>query len=150
MLLFLAENLRSNIRQIEGVIKKLGAYSFVNGGNITADMARNILSGVITGTVSPALVAEQIIENISKRYNITVEDIKSKKRANEIALPRHIAIYVIRSVTPLSLQNIAKIFGRDHTTALYAIRKVETSLKQNDTALQNNIRDITANINSML
>ncbi len=138
---FLGENVKSNIRQLEGVIKKLGAYSFVNGGNITADMARNILSGVITGTVSPALVAEQIIENISKRYNITVEDIKSKKRANEIALPRHIAIYVIRSVTPLSLQNIAKIFGRDHTTILSSIDVIKGKMAE-DSSFEYEIKSI--------
>ena len=141
VLSFLGENVKSNIRQLEGVIKKLGAYSFVNGGNITADMARNILSGVITGTVSPALVAEQIIENISKRYNITVEDIKSKKRANEIALPRHIAIYVIRSVTPLSLQNIAKIFGRDHTTILSSIDVIKGKMAE-DSSFEYEIKSI--------
>ena len=122
---FLGENVKSNIRQLEGVIKKLGAYSFVNGSTI-----RNVLSGVISGTVPPALVAEQIIENISKRYNISVEDIKGKKRTNEIALPRHIAIYVIRRVTNISLQNTAKIFGRDHTTILASVDVIKNKMAE--------------------
>ncbi len=125
---FLGENVKSNIRQLEGVIKKLGAYSFVNGTKITVETARNVLSGVITGTVPPSLVAEQIIENISKRYNISVDDIKGKKRTTEIALARHIAIYVIRSVTNLSLQNTAKIFGRDHTTILSSIDVIKSKM----------------------
>ncbi|MBQ7308740.1 MAG: chromosomal replication initiator protein DnaA [Clostridia bacterium] len=127
---FLGENVKSNIRQLEGVIKKLGAYSFVNGTKITVDTARNVLSGVISGTVPPSLVAEQIIENISKRYSISVEDIKGKKRTTEIALARHIAIYVIRSATNLSLKNIAKIFGRDHTTLLSSIDVIKGKMAE--------------------
>ena len=130
---FLGENVKSNIRQLEGVIKKLGAYSFVNGTKITVDTARNVLSGVITGTVPPALVAEQIIENISKRYNIAIEDIKGKKRTTEIALARHIAIFVIRNVTNLSLQNTAKIFGRDHTTILSSIDVIKSKMADDST-----------------
>ena len=138
---FLGENVKSNIRQLEGVIKKLGAYSFVNGSTITVDIARNVLSGVISGTVPPALVAEQIIENISKRYNISVEDIKGKKRTNEIALPRHIAIYVIRRVTNISLQNTAKIFGRDHTTILASVDVIKNKMAE-DSSFEYEINSI--------
>ena len=138
---FLGENVKSNIRQLEGVIKKLGAYSFVNGSTITVDIARNVLSGVISGTVPPALVAEQIIESISKRYNISVEDIKGKKRTNEIALPRHIAIYVIRRVTNISLQNTAKIFGRDHTTILASVDVIKNKMAE-DSSFEYEINSI--------
>ena len=141
VLTFLGENVKSNIRQLEGVIKKLGAYSFVNGTTITVDIARSVLSGVITGTVPPALVAEQIIESISKRYNISVEDIKGKKRTNEIALPRHIAIYVIRRVTNISLQNTAKIFGRDHTTILASVDVIKNKMAE-DSSFEYEINSI--------
>ena len=141
VLSFLGENVKSNIRQLEGVIKKLGAYSFVNGTRITVDTARNVLSGVISGTVPPALVAEQIIENISKRYNIAIEDIKGKKRTTEIALARHIAIYVVRNVTNLSLQNTAKIFGRDHTTILSSIDVIKSKMSS-DSAFEYEINSI--------
>ena len=141
VLSFLGENVKSNIRQLEGVIKKLGAYSFVNGTKITVDTARNVLSGVISGTVPPALVAEQIIENISKRYNISIEDIKGKKRTTEIALARHISIYVIRNVTNLSLQNTAKIFGRDHTTILSSIDVIKSKMSD-DSAFEYEINSI--------
>lgn len=144
---FLGENVKSNIRQLEGVIKKLGAYSFVNGTTITVDIARNVLSGVISGTVPPALVAEQIIENIAKRYNVSVEDIKGKKRTNEIALPRHIAIYVIRRVTNISLQNTAKIFGRDHTTILASVDVIKNKMAD-DSAFEYEITSICNEFNS--
>ena len=141
VLSFLGENVKSNIRQLEGVIKKLGAYSLVNGSKITIDTARTVLSGVISGTVPPALVAEQIIENISKRYNISIEDIKGKKRTTEIALARHISIYVIRSVTNLSLQNTAKIFGRDHTTILSSIDVIKNKMAE-DSSFEYEITNI--------
>ena len=141
VLSFLGENVKSNIRQLEGVIKKLGAYSFVNGTRITIDTARNVLSGVISGTVPPALVAEQIIENISKRYNISIEEIKGKKRTTDIALARHISIYVIRNVTNLSLQNTAKIFGRDHTTILSSIDVIKSKMAD-DSAFEYEINSI--------
>ena len=141
VLSFLGENVKSNIRQLEGVIKKLGAYSFVNGTRITVDTARNVLSGVITGTVPPTVVADQIIENISKRYNISVEDIKGKKRTTEIALARHIAVFVIRSATTLSLKNIAKIFGRDHTTLLSSIDVVKSKMTE-DSSFEYEINSI--------
>ena len=141
VLSFLGENVKSNIRQLEGVIKKLGAYSLVYGSKITIDTARTVLSGVISGTVPPALVAEQIIENISKRYNISIEDIKGKKRTTEIALARHISIYVIRSVTNLSLQNTAKIFGRDHTTILSSIDVIKNKMAE-DSSFEYEITNI--------
>ena len=141
VLSFLGENVKSNIRQLEGVIKTLGAYSLVNGSKITIDTARTVLSGVISGTVPPALVAEQIIENISKRYNISIEDIKGKKRTTEIALARHISIYVIRSVTNLSLQNTAKIFGRDHTTILSSIDVIKNKMAE-DSSFEYEITNI--------
>ncbi len=125
---FLGENVKSNIRTLEGVIKRLGAYSLVNGSKITAETAQSLLSGLIAGTVPPKIVADQIIENISKRYNVAIDDIKGKKRTTDIALARHISIYVIREATTLSLQNIAKIFGRDHTTILSSIDVIKNKM----------------------
>ncbi len=140
---FLGENLKSNIRQLEGVIKKLGAYSLVNGSKITIDTVRTVLAGVISGSVSPQALADQVIENVSKRYNVGIEDIKGKKRTTEIAQARHIAIYLIRSVTNLSLQNIAKIFGRDHTTVLSSIDVVKSRMAE-DSSFEYEIKNICA------
>ena len=79
--------------------------------------------------------------SISKRYNISVEDIKGKKRTNEIALPRHIAIYVIRRVTNISLQNTAKIFGRDHTTILASVDVIKNKMAE-DSSFEYEINSI--------
>ena len=141
VLTFLGENVKNNIRTLEGVIKKLGAYSFVNGTTITTEIARNVLSGVITGTVSPEVIADQIIDNISKRYRVSIEDIKGKKRTNDIAHARHVSIYVIRQITDLSYTNIGKIFNRDHTTILSSIDVVKGKMAA-DSAFEYEIDDI--------
>ena len=76
--------------------------------------------------------------------------LRGSQKSKGIAEPRQIAMYLIRKLTNLSLPDIGKEFAKDHSTVLYNIRKVETALKNGDTALQNNVRDITANINSCL
>ena len=131
VLTFIGENIKSNVRQIEGAIKKLGAYGFVNQTPITVDMVKNLLSAVIDNAESPELMADKIIENISKRYDISVEDIKGKKRTKEIVSARHIAVYVVREVTGMSFPNIAKLFNRDHTTMLSSIDVVEEEMSKN-------------------
>ena len=76
--------------------------------------------------------------------------LRSTKKSKGVAEPRQVAMYLIRKLTNLSLPDIGKEFNRDHTTVIYAVDKISTSLKSNDTTMQNNIRDITANINSCL
>jgi chromosomal replication initiator protein len=78
------------------------------------------------------------------------EKLRGTQKTKGISEARQVAMYLIRKLTNLSLPDIGKEFAKDHTTVLYNIRKVEASLKSGDTALQNNIRDITANINSCL
>ena len=129
VLTFVAENVKNNIRQIEGVIKKLGAYSFVNNKPITLDVAKSQLSGVLSGKESPEVTVDRIISEISKKYHVTPEDIKGKKRTKDIAMARHVAVYVIRKATDMSLQSIAKIFGRDHTTMMSSIDVVENDIE---------------------
>lgn len=131
VLTYIAENTKSNVRQIEGVIKRLGAYSFINGVPITIENAKNLLSGIITGPMPPEVIAENVIKRVSEFYNIPVNDIKSKRRTKEIAQARHVSIYVINHVTSMTLENIGKIFGRDHSTVLSSITVVNTQIKQN-------------------
>ena len=129
VLTFVAENVKNNIRQIEGVIKKLGAYSFVTNKPITLEVAKSQLAGVLSGKESPEVTVDRIISEISKKYHITPEEIKGKKRTKDIAMARHVAVYVIRKATDMSLQSIAKIFGRDHTTMMSSIDVVENDME---------------------
>ena len=131
VLTFLAENLRSNIRQIEGAIKKLGAQSFLSGRNVTMELARGCISELLGGAEPVTVTVDKIFASIQKKYNIKREDIVSSKRTKDIANARHITVYTIRSVTDMSLPNIGKIIDRDHSTVLSSIEAVEKRMAQN-------------------
>ena len=141
VLTFVAENVKNNIRQIEGVIKKLGAYHFVTNKPITLDVAKSQLAGVLSGKESPEITVDRIISEISKKYHITPEEIKSKKRTKDVAMARHVAVYVIRKATDMSLQSIAKIFGRDHTTMMASIDVVENDMEV-DAAFEHEVKSL--------
>ena len=131
VLTFLAENLRSNIRQIEGAIKKLGAKSFLTGRHITMELARSCISELLGGAEPVTVTVDKIFAAVLKKYNIRREDIVSGKRTKEIANARHVTVYVIRSVTDMSLPNIGKIIDRDHSTVLSSIEAIEKRMAQN-------------------
>ncbi len=113
---FLAENLRSNIRQIEGSIKKLAAKSLVDGRKITLAFAQEILSDLVGDSEPLAVTLEKIFAATAKKYSVTKEEIVGKKRTKEIMQARHVAVYLIREITEISFPTIAKMFGKDHST----------------------------------
>ncbi len=128
---YLAENLKSNIRQIEGAIKKLGALSILTGAPITVELAKNSIADLITVTETPEATIDRIIETVSKKYGIPVEDIRGTKRTREIANARHISIYLIRKLTNLSLPQIGKMLKRDHATVMSSLKVIEKQLGAN-------------------
>ena len=141
VLTFLAENLRSNIRQIEGAIKKLGARVFLSGEKIDMDLARGCISELLGGAEPTSVTVEKIFSSVYQKYGIKKEDLVSTKRNKEIAYARHITIYIIREVTEMSLPNIAKIFNRDHSTIISSIETIERKLF-NDAMLDFEIKEI--------
>ena len=143
---FLAENLRSNIRQIEGAIKKLRAHSFVSGKEITMDLAKECISELLGGAEPTSVTVEKIFSAIYKKYNIKKEDIIGSRRTKEIAAARHLAIYMIRTVTEMSLHNIGKILGRDHSTVMSSIEKAEKMIRNDpmtDIEVKDMIKEVT-------
>ena len=128
VLTFLGENLRSNIRQIEGTIKKLGALSFLSGQKVTMDLAKTCLLEILGGAEPVNVTIDKIFSAVFNKYGISREDIVGTKRNKEIAIARHISIYLVRQITEISLPNIGKIFNRDHATILASIRAVEKKL----------------------
>ncbi len=130
VLTFLAENLRSNIRQIEGAIKKLGAKSFLTGRHVTMELARSCISELLGGAEPVTVTVDKIFTSVYKKYNIKREDIVSGKRTKDIANARHITVYIIRSVTDMSLPNIGKIIDRDHTTVMSSLETIERRMAQ--------------------
>ncbi len=118
VLTFLAENLRSNIRQIEGAIKKLSAKSFLSGQQITMEMARNCLSELLGGAEPINITVDKVFSAVFNKYNISKEELLGTKRNKDIAHARHISIYLIREITEMSFPNLGRLFNRDHTTVM--------------------------------
>ncbi|MBO5702176.1 MAG: chromosomal replication initiator protein DnaA [Clostridia bacterium] len=145
VLTYLAENLRSNIRQIEGAMKKLGALAFLSGQEITMEVARGCIADLLGGEEPVSVTVDKIFSAVYKKYGITKEDLIGKNRSREIAQARHVAIYLIRKITEMSLPNIGKIFNRDHTTALASFETIEKRVKT-DAILTLDIGEMTKEV----
>lgn len=126
---YMAERLRQNIRQIEGVIKRLYALYNFSSTPVSKESIDQAIAVIDPGNIPTDAMVERIISTVSKNYGVAVEDIKSKKKTDNIANARHIAIYLIRNITDLSLKEIGKIFDRDHSTVLSSLNKVELNIK---------------------
>lgn len=118
ILTFLAENLRSNIRQIEGMIKKLSAIVFLQGKTITMEIAASCLQELTGGVVPVQVIVDKVFSAVHSKYGISKEDLLSQKRNKDIAFARHVSVYLIKNVTEMSYPGIAKVFNRDHTTMI--------------------------------
>ncbi|MBQ7982761.1 MAG: chromosomal replication initiator protein DnaA [Clostridia bacterium] len=136
---YLAEKLKSNIRQIEGVIKRLGAYSNLTKQPITLEMARENIADVTTGSEPVKITQDKIFNAVSNKYGISVDKIRGKLRDKDIAMARHICMYIMRTVTDMSLPAIGKLFGgRDHTTVISSVTKIKNMMAE-DASLENDI-----------
>ena len=148
---YIAINVTNNVRQIEGTVKKILAYRDLN--NMPLDLpnvSRAINDMIKKEEGSPIPTASLIISQVCKFYSVDEAVLRGTLKNKGTTEARQMAIYLIRKLANMSLPDIGKEFARDHSTVLYAIRKVEKALKAGDTTLQNNVRDITANINSCL
>ena len=142
---FLGEHLKSNIRQIEGVIRRLGAYSNLTKRPITIEMARENISDVISGQEPVKVTQDKIFHAVARKYGVTVEDIRGKRRTREIAQARHVCIYIMRTVTDMSLPSIGRVFNRDHSTILSSIDTIQEKIRE-DASLENDIDDLIKEI----
>ncbi len=122
---WLAMKIKSNIRELEGCLIKLAAHSTLTGVPITLDMAKDVLKDFLHDDERP-LTVEIIQKAVADFYGIRFQELKTRKRTKEIALPRQIAMYISREHTDLSLNDIGKNFGgKDHSTVIYACRQID-------------------------
>ena len=144
---YIAENITSNVRQLEGVVKRLTAYRDILDDTITVDSVKRAIKDVIrTGTYIPT--PDVIIEESARSFQLTGADLRGQSRSKKTAMARQIAMYLMRNLTNLPLKEIGEEFGgRNHATVLSSIRKVEELLKS-DPDISATVRDITSNINS--
>ena len=147
---YIAVNVTNNVRQIEGTVKKIMAYRDLNNMPLDLPNVSRAISDMFKNEGNALPTPSLIISQVCKFYSQEEAALRGTQKTKGIAEARQVAMYLIRKLTNLSLPDIGKEFGKDHSTVLYNIRKVEIALKNEDTALQNNLRDITANINSCL
>ena len=128
---YIAANIRSNIRELEGALTKLIALSRVENSEITLSLAENALKEFISPDLKKEITADLIINTVAEHFNITAQDLRGSKRNSEIVQPRHIAMYLCRNMTNLSLHSIAESLGKkDHTTIIHGIEKIDNDIKQ--------------------
>ena len=144
---YIAETITANIRQIEGVVKRLTAYRDILDENITIHSVKRAIKDVIrTGTYIPT--PDIIIEESARYFGVTGEELRGQRRTKNITMARQISMYLIRTLTNLSLVDIGKEYeDRNHSTVINSIRKVEDLLNANN-EIAGTVRDITSNINS--
>ena len=131
---FIAKHLRSNVRELEGALRKVSAFARFHGKNVlTVEMCREALKDLLS-VFKGQITVENIQKTVADYYKIKVADMYSKRRPANIALPRQIAMYLAKELPQKSLPEIGELFGgRDHTTVLYAVRKIsEARAKQSD------------------
>ena len=144
---YIAETITSNVRQIEGVVKRLTAYKEILDSTIDTTAVKRAIKDVIrTGTYIPS--PQQIIKETARYYSISEQEIRGQNRSKNTAIARHISMYLIRTLTNLALQEIGDQYeGRNHSTVLSSIRKIEDLIKT-DPSIAEAVRDITSNVNS--
>jgi chromosomal replication initiator protein len=141
---YIAENIKANIRQIEGILKKIQAYIDLQGiGAVNMELVQRITKEIIDS--EKAYAPEFIIGKVADFFDISPDEVIGKGKTKNVANARQMSIYLIRKLTGLTLEQIGDVMNRDHSTVLHSIRKVEESL-QNDPKLVDTVHDITANI----
>ena len=142
---YLASKVKSNIRELEGCLIRLGAQSSLTGKPINTDMAKHVLKDLIEDDERP-VTTDQIQKVVAEHFAIKLSDMKAKKRTKEVALPRQIAMYLSKQLTNLSLSDIGKNFGgKDHATVIYACKQIEERRAKDETfnkMIENLIRKI--------
>ncbi len=139
---YIAQSVSSNIRELEGCLTSLNAHAELMNAQISLDMARTSLSGRIGAQAPRSVTADLIIEMVARSYDTTPEDITGKRRSQQIALPRQVAMYICRRMTSMSTTSIGNAFGgRDHTTVMHGCDKIEETMKA-DFAFKKRVEEI--------
>ena len=142
VLAFIAENIKSNIRRLEGALIRVGSYASLTGCKITLPLLEELLKDTLEQEKQEVLTFDAIQRAVAERYDVRLVDMTSKRRPQAIAMPRQIAMYLCRHLTPASLPEIANAFGKTHATVLHAYRSIEKRAAA-DAALQQTLNEIT-------
>ncbi len=143
---YIANNVKNNIRQLEGTVKKIKAKNNLDGEKPSIKSVQNIIADILNNDTPPEVTVEKITEEVARTFNVSVEDLKnSKNRSAYISGPRQVAIYIINELTTLTQEKIGQEFGgRDHSTVKYAIDTTSKKMKK-DSNLRSIVDDIIKN-----
>ena len=145
---FIANRLKTNIRKLEGAVKKLKAANHLVGTPVTIAMAQNVIREILNDDRPEPVTVDRIISEVANIYGVTSDDIKSNKRSQQISTARKVAVYVIKEITQMSLTAIgAEIGGRDHSTVVYYNNDIEARMEKNP-QIRGTVDDIIKNISS--
>ena len=143
---YIAKNIASNIRELEGALTRIVAFATLTNQDISIALAENSLKDIFSENSATPLTPELIQQVVAEYYNIRVEDIQGSKKPKNIAFPRQVSMYLCRKLLDISLPKIGESFGgRDHTTVIYAISKIEKQL-ESDEGLQKTVHALEKEI----
>jgi chromosomal replication initiator protein len=146
LMTFIAGRVSTNIRELEGALTRVVAFSSLTGRPMTVELAEDVLKDVFPQGQSVEISIRRIQETVSERFGMTVNELCSAKRSQSIAYPRQVAMYLSRALTDSSLPKIGKEFGgRDHTTVMHANAKIEGMIRE-DRSVYNLVQELTARI----
>ncbi|MBR5202425.1 MAG: chromosomal replication initiator protein DnaA [Clostridia bacterium] len=143
---FIAENIKSNVRQMGSAVKNIYAYCSFNNVTPTVEIAKDILKDILITSQPVSVVIDNIIEKVSFTFGVTPEQIKSERRDANINSARQAAMYIIREITGLSQDEVGKVFGRNHSTVNSSLKNVQQKMSS-DSKYKNLINEIIKNIN---
>ena len=143
VMVYIATKIKSNIRELEGALIRIVAYSSLTNRPITVELASEALKDIISNKQNKNITIDVIQDVVAGYFNLRIEDLKSQRRTRNVAYPRQIAMYLSRKLTDMSLPKIGEEFGgRDHTTVIHAYEKISDALNT-DESVQHTVNDIT-------
>ncbi len=143
---YIAEQIKMNSRQLEGIVKKAKFYVDMQKGKpVNETVIKNFIKDLINEEREDPLTIDEVISEVSRTFGVSKEDIFSKRKTQEIVYARQVSMYIIREISQMKYKEIGRLFGKDHSTVLYTIDKVKKKLEQNEQQ-RNLVEDIIKNL----
>lgn len=138
---YIATKIKNNIRQLEGTVKKIEALRRVYGVMPSIEQVQSIVKDVVSDSLPVSVLINNIFNTVSETYGVTIEDIKSANRSAGISKARNICMYIIKTVTGITLKEVGAYFNKDHATVLHSVKRIETAM-ETDRDLKNTVNNI--------
>ena len=144
---YIANNIKSNIRELEGAFNKVVAYAKLEKKEVTLELAEQALKDIVAPNENKQITADYIISMVAEHFNASTADLCGNKRSSKIVMPRQVAMYLCREILAIPLKNVGQYLGnRDHTTVMHGVEKIEKELQTNE-QLQSTIDTLKKKIN---